>query len=372
MAASLSDSMTAQQIIEPSKIESRLQEIWDDLGKNKKMMRACLFNLIVYTKMSERTDYFRTIVQHIIDKFPSRVIFITADSNSKESYLKTAVSVVTTGEKENTFACDNIDIAVGGKDYERVPFVILPLIIPDLPAYLLWAEDPCETNPLFEKLQKFASRIIFDSESSSSLMQFANSVVQFEEKKHPNVADMNWARTEHWRDLIAATFYSANRLEKLKNAATVEIAYNKFSSEYFTHVKVQSIYVQAWLASRLEWQFKSVKEQGGKDIFIYESNGQEVQICLAPKESKLLKPGAVMGVTITDRQKEVFCFSRNPENPTHISIEVSSEEKCELPHHFILPDSATGQSLVKEITYHATSRHFLMALKYIIDKNLNV
>src|SRR5690348_8539575 len=140
--------MTTQQIVDPAKIEPELIRIWEGLAKEK--MRACLFNLIVFNRLSDRTDYIRDIVQKVSEKYPCRVLFITQDPQSPHSYLKTAVSVVGNG----TIACDYIDIGFAGPEMQRVPFVLLPHIIPDLPVSLLWTEDPSHDHPLFEPLIK--------------------------------------------------------------------------------------------------------------------------------------------------------------------------------------------------------------------------
>ena len=105
--------MSIQQIVKPEAIEERLKEIWERLGQENKM-RACLFNLIVFNRYSERTDYIRSIVQKVIDKFPCRVLFISEDPNPQEPYLKTAVSVIMAEGAESSIACDHIDIGVGG------------------------------------------------------------------------------------------------------------------------------------------------------------------------------------------------------------------------------------------------------------------
>ncbi|HAB99095.1 MAG TPA: hypothetical protein DCE71_04665 [Parachlamydiales bacterium] len=112
--------MTIQQIVSPDQIEKQLQSIWEALVKENKM-RASLFNLIVYTHLSARTDYFRSIVQKVIEKFPCRILFISFDPDTSQSYLKTAVSVVTPSQGETTIACDNIDIGVAGSEIEKVP-----------------------------------------------------------------------------------------------------------------------------------------------------------------------------------------------------------------------------------------------------------
>ncbi len=193
-----------------------------------------------------RTDYFRKIVQKVVEKFPCRTLFISHDPDSPQPYLKTAISVVTPNEKETSIACDQIDIGVAGPDLERVPSVILPHLIPDLPNYLLWAEDPSVSHPLFPPLAKLATRIIFDSESADSLLAFANTLLDLHQKTGIDVADLNWARTEGWRDLIASTFDSRQRQELLKQISILKIVYNARETEFFCHLKIQAMYLLAW------------------------------------------------------------------------------------------------------------------------------
>ena len=67
--------------------------------------RACLFNLIVYTHEARRTAYFTEMAKMIRAQFPCRIIFITADPTSKESYfrMKTPTEKNTDG---SGFLCD--------------------------------------------------------------------------------------------------------------------------------------------------------------------------------------------------------------------------------------------------------------------------
>ena len=164
--------MTVQQIVAPERIETELIKIWEELAKENKM-RASLFNLIVFNRLSARTDYIRSIVQKVVEKFPCRTLFVSQDPDAKQTYLKTAVSVVIPKAEESTVACDQIDIGVAGSELERVPFLLLPHILPDLPIYLLWAEDPSQPHPLFSPLIRLATRIIFDSESADNLLSFS-------------------------------------------------------------------------------------------------------------------------------------------------------------------------------------------------------
>lgn len=337
--------MAIQQIVDPDKVESELMRIWEGLAKEK--MRACLFNLIVFNRISARTDYFRDIVQKVSEKYPCRVLFISSDPDAHTPYLKTAVSVVGNG----SIACDYIDIGVSGPDMQRVPFVLWPHIIPDLPVSLLWTEDPSKPHPLFEPLSKLASRVIFDSESSDSLLAFSQKVLKLREETGIDTADLNWARTEGWRDLIATLFHSGEKPIK-----EVKITYNSRETPFFCHLKVQSLYLLAWMASCLKWEFKKAT----KDLhFTFEKQKGEIQSTQWEK----LGPGTIISVDIATEDGHHYECARIPTQYHRVTIQISSQEKCELPYQFILGRTATGQSLVKEIITKGTSDHYLEMLK---------
>ncbi len=339
--------MSIQQIVHPSKIEPELLRIWDSLAKEK--MRACLFNLIVFNRLSPRTDYIRNIVQKVSEKYPCRVLFISSDPTAHTPYLKTAVSVVGQG----TIACDYIDIGVSGPDLERVPFVLLPHLIPDLPVSLLWTEDPSQPHPLFAPLSRLAKRIIFDSESADSLLAFSQTVLALRAKTGIDTADLNWARTEGWRDLIASLFHSEATLDLIQQ---IRFTYNARKTEFFCHLKVQSLYLLAWMASRLQWRFQKATRNLH---FQFEKQQAEIH----PADWEKLGPGTVISVDIATTDGHLFQSARVPSQYHRVSIQSSNAQKCELPYQFVLGRTATGQSLVKEIITQGTSSHYLEMLK---------
>lgn len=347
--------MTIQQIVDPSNIEPELLRIWEGLAKENKV-RASLFNLIVFTRFSPRTDYFRSIVQKVVEKFPCRTLFISHDPDSPKPYLKTAISVVSPSGKEVSIACDQIDIGVAGPNLEQVPFVILPHLIPDLPTYLLWAEDPSVPNPLFAELAKFATRIIFDSESADSLLAFAKTLLDFHKKTGIDVADLNWARTEGWRDLIASTFHSGQKRELLKQISFLKIVYNAHETEFFCHLKIQAMYLLAWASSRLNWPFE-------KATPTLHFHFKSVDARIQSEEWEKLGPGTVISVSLHTSDGHQFDAARIPNEYHHVKIQFSSPDQCDLPYRFVLGQTATGQSLVKEICTKGTSAHYLDMLK---------
>src|SRR3989344_3764319 len=313
--------MTTQQIVDPARIETELLRIWEKLSQENKT-RASLFNLLVFNRLSTRTDYFRNIVQKVVENFPCRILFISEDPASDHPYLKTAVSVVIPRAGDNLgIACDQIDIGVSGAALEKVPFLIFPHLIPDLPTYLLWAEDPSVPHPLFDPLSELATRIIFDSESADNLLHFATTLLDLKKNRGIDVADMNWARTEGWRDLIASTFHSQERQEMLKKTSLVRIIYNAQETEFFCHLKIQAIYLLAWLSSRLHWTFEKVSPTLHFQL-------ESLDARIESETWKQLGPGTVIAVELHTSSQEHFEAKRIPEQYHHVKICLSSQDRC--------------------------------------------
>jgi hypothetical protein len=359
--------MSTPTFVPPANIESELTRIWDSLqGTNK--MRACLFNLILYTQKGKRTDYIRKIAQKVIERFPSRVLLVTADKTPTEDYLKTGVSVLSAVAGEYDVVCDLIEIEVAGKQQERIPFLILPHLLTDLPIYVLWAEDPIEEDPITYQLEKFANRLIFDSESTDNLANFAKALLHHHHVSGVDIADLNWARLESWRDLLSATFYTEDRLSKLEEAKTIAITYNGNETQFFCHTRIQSLYLQAWLGCQLDWKLKEHKIESKKVCFVYEKTKGEVIFEITPAKHQELSPGTVMSVAIRTEKEENFSFCRNEKYPHQISMEISTPVQCDIPIQFIFAKAESGQSLVKEICHKGTSSHYIKVLNFV--KNL--
>ena len=351
------------QLIEPSQIQSELTRIWENLeGANK--TRACLFNLIIYAEKDRREAYLHTIAQKVIDKFPSRVIYISADKASKEDFLKTSVSVLFAGKKECDVACDLIHIDVAGFKQMRVPFLILPHILPDLPVYLVWAEDPANENLIFTQIENLATRLIFDSESTDNLPRFAETLLKYQADQ-VDIADLNWARMESWRQLFSASFHSDETLAQLKRAQKIQIHYNASETPFFCHTRIQAIYLQAWLACQLDWEPFSVRPEKEKILFSYRYKNQTIDVELTPSNHPELAAGTLVSVDLETTQGEHFAFTRNPEAPNHIIINTSCQDKCTLPVQFIFAKAQSGQSLVKEICHKGINAHYISVLKLI-------
>jgi glucose-6-phosphate dehydrogenase assembly protein OpcA len=354
--------MSSEYIVHPSQIESQLATIWSSLQGTGKT-RACLFTLVIYTHKNKRIDYFYKVAQKVIGKFPSRIIFVTINDEAPPETLKTSVAVISSESVLNPTNCDLINISLSAENRERAPFMILPHILADLPVYLLWADDPSKNDPVSQKLGKLATRVIFDSECADNLSSFAKAAIKHKEASGSDIADLNWARIEGWRQLFAETFKSQDRLSMLRQISTVKIYYNNSETEFFCHNKIQALYLQGWLSLQMKWVFKSSKINSEDTVLEYNNQGSKILITLSPMNFKEVSPGAVLEVHLLGNDDQAFHFTRSAQLPHIINIKYSTNQFCLLPTQFIFDRYESGQSLVKEIFHKGTSSHYLSLLK---------
>lgn len=360
-------TLTTQEVA-AADIQTALNKIWESY-ETTNVTRASLFNLIFYSDKNTRTPYIQKLAQKVIEKFPSRIIFISADKQSKEDRLKTHVSILSSSRGEYDVACDYIQIEASGPSIARVPFLVLPHILPDLPIYLAWAEDPSQNDPLFNQLNTYVNRLIFDSETTDNLPRFCTSIIQKYEGAHIDIADLNWARIESWRELLSMVFYSEENLDHMHHAQSIALTFNAQESQFFCHTRIQSIYLQAWIACQLNWEFKNIYMEKDSMIFCYQNKYTCVQVSLSPILNAKLPPGLILSLDINTLDGRTYSFSRDPEQIHRITLNSYNEKQCDLPVTYILQKAESGHSLVKEVTHRGTSKHFLKVLNLL--KNMD-
>ncbi len=355
MGSSVSD-------IQVSNINEELTRLWDqEQGQDK--TRASLFNLIVYIQGKERLDYFQKLIKTVVSKFPSRVIFIVMDNDPKEEYLRTSVSSENVGEGDLQLFCEMIQIEAAGKLRERIPFLIIPQILAELPVHLLWTEDPSTENAILPLLEPYAQRVIFDSQSTHNLQEFAHNAHALMHRFNCDVGDLNWSGISGWRSLFAQTFDSKETFYGLSQCHHITINYN--ASTPGSHAEIKAIYFQAWLASRLNWEFQALEMIEGNIRLVYRSSMQEVVVILHPKQDPALDVGEILSVEMKSALHQgEYHFARNAQTKL-VTIQFSDDNKCDLPISGFLQGAEAGQEIIDEIFYPASKQHYQSMLEVL-------
>lgn len=347
----------AQNPIQLTDINEELTRLWDT-EQGEKKVRASLFNLIIFVQKTERTDHYKNLVKSVVSKFPCRVILIISDEGIKEGYLRTSVGSETVGEGELQIFCEMIQIEVAGKLIERVPFIILPQILPDLPVYLLWTKDPATESTILPHLEHLASRIIFDSESTNDIQAYSKAVLSLTQRFHCQIGDLNWSILAGWREAVSEVFNSSDAFSALTQAKIIRIHYNRPFSNLYKHSDIEAAYLQAWLASRLNWKFQTFENNEGNIRLSYRRPSGETIILVMPQEESELPSGTILSVEIESlSNKKHYSFKRHPQT-RQVFIQHSDKERCDLPYCIRLTGHEEGQVIVDEIFYPSGGEHY--------------
>jgi len=346
-----------QNAIQLTDINEELTRLWDS-EQGQKKVRASLFSLILYVQKCEKTSFYQGIIKSVVSKFPCRVIMIINDMNPADEYLKTIVSSETIGEGELKVFCEIIQIEVAGKLIERVPYIILPHILPDLPVYLLWTQDPTTESAVLPHLEPLANRIIFDSESTENLQNYCSSVISLMHRFHCTIGDLNWSALSGWRKIFAQVFNDQESYLSLTQSTIIRIQYNKNQTLFQKHTEVEAAYFQAWLASRLNWKFQTIEINEGNIRLTYRRPMNEVVILLVPQEIDAQPPGIILAVEIESAKNKGYYNFKQHLQTRQVFIQYSEKNFCQLPYSSYLGGSAEGQEIIEEIFYPSGGQHY--------------
>lgn len=333
------------------------------LSSGHKKETSCLFNLIVYTQEPRRTRYFQSLVKMIMKQFSCRVIFIQADPTSEKNSSEIQISQESSHD-ELGIVCDQIYIKVAGDAINRVYFLLLPLFVPDLPIYLIWGQDPTTEDKILPYLVNFASRLIVDSEVTEDLQVFSKNMQNLMCSSPILTLDMNWTRIGGWREVFAQIFDSKERFEQLASAESIHLIYNSRPNDFSAHLSIQAVYLQAWLTSRLKWQYQKEEEHDQIQVMYYQSEKSTCQIHLIPQINQNFEPEEILEIHVKgpDSECNIVRISHN-----QVQIHASNQYECVLPFVLLLPILRFGRRFVQEIFYQKISDQYAPTLEAISE-----
>lgn len=348
---------TTESQVELVNIYEELTRLWDQ-EQGEKKTRASLFTLILFVQKSERFEFYDSLIKSVVSKFPCRVIAIISDEGPDKEYLRTTVKTQTITEGELQIFCELIRLEVAGSLIERVPFIVTPQILPDLPVYLLWTKDPAAESSILPHLEPLADRIIFDSESTHDLQAYAHCVSSLLCQFHCAIGDLNWSATSSWRHIFRQVFDTYDSFINLVQSKLIRIYYNRNPSSSQQHTEIEAAYLQAWIASRLNWKFQAITIDEGNIRLTYRRPTNEVIVLLIPQEAPHLNPGTLLNIEIECEHNQAhYTFKRHPES-RQAFIQFSDQERCDLPYCTFLTGIEEGQEILQEIFYPSIGTHY--------------
>lgn len=346
----------ATKSIQLTNIAEELSKLWNNQESQKKT-RASLFNLILYIQKNDYTSSYQALIKTVISKFPCRVILILSEE-SNEPYLKTSVSSETIGGSNHQVFCEIIQIEVAGELIERVPFIILPQILPDLPVYLLWTQDPSAQSIILSCLEPFTDRIIFDAGRALNLQNYSLSILQLIKSFHCKIGDLNWSACSGWRQLFVQIFNTSKALLSLQHSNLIHIYYNKNPLHSNIENQIEGAYFQAWLASRLNWEFQKIENREDTIAISYSCSDHTITVLLSPLEVKGVAPGTMIALEIVNETSQDYYNLKRDSRTNQVFVQYSEKDLCHLPYCSFLNQPVAGQEILEEIFHPSTGEHY--------------
>lgn len=329
-------------------------------------LTACLFNLIIYTSEPHRSSFIRGMVLKVMEKFPCKIIFIEENKEAKDrNYMNVNESTIKIPLSGTSVTCDFIHYEVSSSVIDQIPYRVLPNLVPDLPIYLLWGQDPTEENPIFKPLQKLACKLIFDSESAHDFFGFCKKMLYFMDHSSADSMDTQWAALSSWRDIIIQAFDTEERIDILRRSHKMEIAFNNSINELFHHPRVRALFLQGWIAARMGWRYTSSQRQGDLLQINYEGPAGIVEVFLMPQEHPELNPGRIFSFTAWGENGEATEIRRLPEQ-SKVSVKISKADVCAMPYVLPIKDLFKSTTFMREVFYRRCSSHYHQMLRNLI------
>ena len=210
---------------------------------------------------------------------PCRVITLCPTFGEDEgvSAQVSAYCPVQNSNSSNLVCCEYITLRGTKEALERVSDLVNSLVVSDLPKFVWWKGTPNPEQALFRNIALASSCLVLDSsyygDAISEMMKIQNLV-----DERTNIADLNWYRLAPWQELAAAAFDPPERRMALVEVDRVGIDYEKGNP-------AQALMMLGWLASRLNWEPREVKHEGGdyniRKIYFDSESGREIEAELA-------------------------------------------------------------------------------------------
>jgi glucose-6-phosphate dehydrogenase assembly protein OpcA len=247
-------------------IEREVQRLWRaaaDLpelsgraGGPAVLTRICTLTLVVAAPQAAMVSRASDVVDRLIARYPCRSVVLglgTDDGDTLDAWVSMHCDHADPARPR--VCCEQITLRAGRRALSRVPGIVLPLLVPDLPVYLWWGGDlrvdGDAVTDVVRHLVEAADCLIVDSETMTRPLPMLSEAAALAAPLAGGLRDLTWGRLTPWRDAVAQSFdppAMASALDRLERVAVTAEAADAGADP------VAALLLVGWLASRLGWE----------------------------------------------------------------------------------------------------------------------
>lgn len=256
-------------IAKPEQIEAELARIQRQSSPTE--ARTTILNLVVFSTEGTRQEVERAL-DSILGKRAARVIHIT-ESDSEESDLHVSARCYLDQEQQSV-CFQEVLVTNGADNLGQAPGSWSPLLIRDLPTYILWLRPISTQIHLLRQALEHGDKLLIDSETNLQSGETPKQLYEaLSEQIHTQdivLSDLTWRRSEELRRLTALAF---------DTEATSEALFSIDSVSMRGGTRMFDMLYLAWLAARLSWrkQDDALVDREGRSVSLELHRGASLQ-----------------------------------------------------------------------------------------------
>ncbi len=275
-----------------AELEAELSALWKTAAEDPEIhhavTRSCALTLLAYVESEEAGREVLNLVDGVTPENPCRAVVMVAEREAAPAGLSAQIAarchLPAAGEKE--VCCEQISIRARGEAVHGLDQVVIPLMVPGLPVFLLWRAGRFSPAKFLDPILRASDHVLVDSarfpDPDTDLPRLFEQVRRLSDEVV--FTDLNWARITPWRELVAQCFDSAETRPYLDRLSEVRVEYERDSPRVLVH-RAQSLLLTGWLASRLHWEPKPTPKPRGSEgrSFLFSTGGGSAQVECLPR-----------------------------------------------------------------------------------------
>jgi glucose-6-phosphate dehydrogenase assembly protein OpcA len=172
-----------------------------ELRRNAMDMRTSVMTHCAWAP-PEWQEAARETLAGLSERHPSRTLLLFPQEDDRnELDAEVSLQCFTLQELEKHVCSEVIELHLHGKRSHAPASIVLPLLLPDLPAFLRWRGQPPFGESAFEQLVDVIDRLVLDSREWPDAPACYSTLAQYFDRVA--VSDIVWTRTLRWRRAIA-------------------------------------------------------------------------------------------------------------------------------------------------------------------------
>lgn len=125
-----------------------------------------------------------------------------------------------------------------------------------------------------------------------------------------DVMDISWALISNWRDMLIQIFDTPEKIKDLQDVKSVIIKYNCNTTDTMLHPEIRALYLQAWLACCLGWEYHHTEKHENNTVISYIGALHPAIVALMPQKMHDLPPGGISDLEITTTGGSSYSVAR--------------------------------------------------------------